>query len=150
VTDRLIHIVAFDFLRHPSVAISLQWYRAVFKIKPGWKDTYANCHAKTEVPDPFQSPSGHIAVCFTARTKGATLLHKTIPKRCLEPVAPPQKNTFCMVISSKEGGEGIGTILTVKKTSTKEKQVMVVRLDGTPAAEQSLPWDCIIMVERLS
>ncbi|KIJ09726.1 hypothetical protein PAXINDRAFT_17203 [Paxillus involutus ATCC 200175] len=146
---------AFDFLRHPSVAISLQRYRAVFKIKPGWKDTYANRHAKTEVPDPFQSPSGrapsgHIAVCFTARTKGATLLHETIPERCLEPVAPPQKNTFCMVISSKEGGEGIGTILAVKKTSTKEKQVTVVRLDGTPAAEQSLPWDRVIMVERPS
>ncbi|KAF8834258.1 hypothetical protein BDN67DRAFT_985458 [Paxillus ammoniavirescens] len=122
---------AFEILRHPSVTISLQQYHAVFKIKPGWKDTYANHHTKAKVPDPFQSPSGpapsgHIAVCFTARTKGATLLHETIPERCLEPVAPPQKNTFCMVISSKEGGEGIGMILTVKKTSTKEKQVTVV------------------------
>ncbi|KIK75440.1 hypothetical protein PAXRUDRAFT_19001 [Paxillus rubicundulus Ve08.2h10] len=99
----------FDFLWHPSIAISLQQYRAVFKIKPGWKDTYANHHTKTEVPDPFQlpsgpAPSGHIAVCFTARTKGAMLLHVTIPDRCLGPVAPQKKNTFCMVISSKEGG----------------------------------------------
>ncbi|KIK80624.1 hypothetical protein PAXRUDRAFT_15683 [Paxillus rubicundulus Ve08.2h10] len=35
---------AFDFLQHPSVTISLQRYCAVFKIKPGWKDTYSNRH----------------------------------------------------------------------------------------------------------
>ena len=54
-----------------------------------------------------------------------------------------------MVIKGKEGdeGESIGTILSAIKVSSKEQKVVVKRLDGTPASEESLPLTQVILVE---
>ena len=60
-----------------------------------------------------------------------------------------KKNTLCMVIKGKEGDEreSMGTILPVIKVSSKEQKVVVRRLDGTPASEESLPLTQVFLVE---
>ena len=154
IRQRLMHVLAFDFLLHANVSKSLEHFRVVFKISPGWRDTYTGRLAKTEVPSPFQGPSGpvphgQLAVCLTSRTAGAQLLVENIPESSLQPYAPVKKNTLCMVIKGKEGdeGESIGTILSVIKVSSKEQKVVVKCLDGTPASEESLPLTWVILVE---
>lgn len=146
--------LAFEFLLHPDVLKSLESFRAVFQISPGWRDTYTGRLARTEVPNPFQGPSGpaphgHLAVRLTSRTKGANLLADNIPERSLQPYAPVKKNTLCMVIKNKEGegGERMGTVLWTIKVSSKEQKAVVRRLDGTPASEGDLPFARIILVE---
>ncbi|KAF9231261.1 hypothetical protein BU15DRAFT_68481 [Melanogaster broomeanus] len=147
-------VSSFGFLLCPGVVESLKTYHAVFKILPGWRDSYLDRHIKTEVPSPFWSPSGQpippnfLAVMLTERTKGAAQVHVNIPEQSLAPVAPPKKNTFCMVIESKEGGEEVGTVLLVTKSSKKEWMVDVKRLDDMRSNEDTLPWSRVIMVER--
>ena len=133
---------------------TLERFRAVFKISPGWRDTYTDRLAKTEVPSPFQGPSGSVprgqlAVRLTSRMVGAQLLVENIPQSSLRPYPPIKKNTLCMVIKGKEGdgGESIGAVLSAIKVSSKEQKVVVRRLDGTPASEESLPLSRIILVE---
>ncbi|KIJ09590.1 hypothetical protein PAXINDRAFT_157857 [Paxillus involutus ATCC 200175] len=144
----------FNFLMRPNVVDSLKIYHAVFKITGGWRASYLDHHVKTEVPSPFQLPSGQptpsntLAVILTERTKGAAPLHVNIPENSLAPVAPPKKDTFCMVIESKEGGEEVGTVLSVTKSSKKTQTVEVKHLDGTRSNENILPWSRVIMVER--
>ncbi|KAF9231447.1 hypothetical protein BU15DRAFT_68328 [Melanogaster broomeanus] len=119
-----------------------------------WRDSYLDRHVKTEVPSPFRSPSGQpvppnlLVVMLTERTKGAAQVHVNIPEQSLAPVAPPKKNTFCMVIESKEGGEEVGTVLLVTKSSKKERMVDMKRLDDMRSNEDTLPWSRVIMVER--
>ena len=154
IRQRLMHVLAFDFLLHANVSKFLEHFRTVFKISPGWRNTYTDHLAKTEVPSPFQGPSGpvphgQLAVCLTSRTAGAQLLVENIPESSLQPYAPVKKNTLCMVIKGKEGDEGVsvGTILSTIKVSSKEQKVVVKRLDGTPASEESLPLTRVILVE---
>ena len=152
--DSCINVLAFDFLLHANVSKSLEHFRAVFKISPGWRDTYTDRLAKTEVPSPFQGPSGpvphgQLAIRLTSQMAGAQLLVENIPESSLQPYAPVKKNTLCMVIKGKEGdeGESMGTILSTIKVSSKEQKVVVRRLDGTPASEESLPLTRVILVE---
>jgi hypothetical protein len=146
--------LGFNFLLRPRAVESLKIYHAVFRITPGWRDSYLNRHAKTEVPSPFQSPSGQpvpvnsIAVFLTERTKGAQPLHVNIPERSLAPARPSKKNTLCMVIEGKEGGEEVGEVLSVTKCSKKEEMVEVKRLDNTPSNESTLPWSRVVLVEK--
>lgn len=137
---------------HPHVIKSLETVRAVFQISPGWKDTYTRRLAKTETPTPFETasgpvPPGHLAARLTSRTKGAKLLQEIIPETSLEIYRPVKKNTLCMVVKGVEGGEPIGSILSVLKVSANEQRVHVRRLDCTPASEASLSFDRVIVVE---
>ncbi|KAF9230155.1 hypothetical protein BU15DRAFT_69440 [Melanogaster broomeanus] len=147
-------VSSFGFLLRLGVVESLKTYHTMFKILPGWRDSYLDRHIKTEVPSPFRSPSGQpvppnlLAVMLTECTKGAAQVHVNIPEQSLAPVAPPKKNTFCMVIESKEGGEEVGTVLLVTKSSKKERMVDVKHLDDMCSNEDTLPWSRVIMVER--
>ncbi|KAF9236820.1 hypothetical protein BU15DRAFT_63653 [Melanogaster broomeanus] len=47
-----------NFLLQLRVVESLKHYHAVFKILPGWQDSFLDHQVKTKVPSPFQSPSG--------------------------------------------------------------------------------------------
>lgn len=139
---------------HPNVLKSLEKFRAVFQIAPGWQDTYTGWLAKTEVPNPFKSEHGpvspgQLAVRFTSRTAGARLIRESIPESLLEVYHPTKKNSYCMVIKGLEGGggESIGSVLNVTNASTKEQKVTVQCLDGTPANEATLPFSRVIVVE---
>jgi hypothetical protein len=92
---------------------------------------------------------GQLAIRLTSRMVGAQLLVENIPESSLQPYAPIKKNTLCMVINGMEGngGERMGTILSVIKVSSKEQKVVVRWLDGTPASEESLPLARVILVE---
>ena len=154
IQQRLMHVLAFDFLLHAKVSKSLEHFRMVFKISPGWRDTYTDRLAKTEVPSPFQGPSGpvsygQLAIRLTSRMVGAQLLVENILESSLQPYASMKENTLCMVIKGKEGdeGESMGTILSVIKVSSKEQKVVVRRLDGTLASKESLPLTRVILVE---
>lgn len=147
--------LAFDFLLHPNALKSLEIFRAVFQLTPGWRNGYDGRLVKTEIPSPFQSssglaPSGHLAVLVTARTRGSQLLDISIPEKFLMPYAPNKKDTLCMVIKNaeEEGGESVGSVLWAIQVSSKKKMVFVKRLDGTPAKELSLSFSRVIVVER--
>ncbi|KAF8833229.1 hypothetical protein BDN67DRAFT_986164 [Paxillus ammoniavirescens] len=123
-------------------------------VSRGWRASYLDHHIKTKVPSPFQLPSGQpmppntLAVILTEQTKGTMLLHINIPENSLTPVAPPKKDTFCMIIESKEGGEEVGMVLSVTKSSKKAQTVEVKHLDGTHSKKNILPWSWVIMVKR--
>jgi hypothetical protein len=135
---------------------SLERFRAVFQITPGWEDTYTDRLAKTELPSPFkieskegtlEVPTGHLAARLTSRTKGAGLLRVGIPETSLQIYRPIKKGTLCMVIESVEGGELVGSVLSVTKASSKEKKVAVRCLDGSEAREGFLALNRVIVVE---
>lgn len=94
-------------------------------------------------------PKGHIAVLFTARTKGARLLKEAISETVLKVYHPVKKNTFCMVIEGKPGGELLGSVLFVTRVF-KDDKVAIQRPDGTRAAEEFLPMSRVIVVEPRS
>lgn len=138
---------------HPSVLKSLETLHAVFQITGG-PGTYFGRLAKTQVPSPLQTeqgpvPKGQIAVLFTARTKGARLLKETMSETYLKAYYPVKKNTFCMVIEGKAGGEFTGSVLSVTRVF-KDDKVAIQRLDGTKAAEDFLPMNRVIVVEPRS
>lgn len=140
--------LAFPFLQHPVVRQALQSYRAVFQIQLGWEAAYLGRHAKTEVPDPFISQTGrvkdgHIAVRMTSPNRGAPLRQAEIPEQYLKRAFPTKKGTYCMVVE----GESVGTVLWVKKSSTKEKQIVIEGLNGQRFSEATLPWSRVILVE---
>ncbi|KAG6370385.1 hypothetical protein JVT61DRAFT_12106 [Boletus reticuloceps] len=139
------------FLLHPSVLKSLENLHAVFQITGG-RDSYIGRLAKTRVPNPLQIesgvvPRGEIAVSFTARTKGACLLHETMSETTLKVFHPSKRNTLCMVIKEQDGGEPIGTVLSVTRVH-KGNRVEVQRLDGVSVIVPSLPLSRVILVER--
>ncbi|KAH0826466.1 hypothetical protein J3R83DRAFT_5467 [Lanmaoa asiatica] len=124
---------------------------AVFQITGG-RDSYIGRLAKTRVPNPLQIesgvvPRGEIAVSFTARTKGARLLHETMSETTLKVFHPSKRNTLCMVIKEQHGGESTGTVLSVTRVH-KGNRVEVQRLDGASVIEPSLPISRVILVER--
>ncbi|KAI9455842.1 hypothetical protein HD554DRAFT_2042726 [Boletus coccyginus] len=142
------------FLLHSSVLKSLETLHAVFQITSG-RDGYIQRLAKTRVPNPLQTkegtpvPKGQIAVFYTARTKGARLVDDIMSETWLKVYRPVKKNTFCMVIEGKAGGECIGSVLSVTRVF-KDDKVSVRRLDGTQAAEDFLPMTRVIVVEPRS
>ncbi|KAH0826000.1 hypothetical protein J3R83DRAFT_7469 [Lanmaoa asiatica] len=141
------------FLLHPNVLKPLENLHAVFQITGG-QGTYVGRLAKTQVPSPLHTedgpiPKGHIAVLFTARTKGARLLKETMSETVLKVYSPVKKNTFCMVIQGNPDGEPTGSVLFVTRVFKGDK-VAVQRLDGTRAAEEFLPMSRVIVVEPRS
>ena len=133
---------------------SLETLHTVFQITSGW-DGYIQWLAKTRVPNPLQTkegnpvPKGQIAVFYTTCTKGMCLVDDIMSKMWLKVHHPVKKNSFCMVIKGKAGGERIGSVLSVTWV-IKDDKVAVWQLNGTQAAEDFLPMTRVIVVKPRS
>ncbi|KAG6379424.1 hypothetical protein JVT61DRAFT_11893 [Boletus reticuloceps] len=129
-----IYLSELNFMMHPEVKAVLQTHHAIFRVGNTWHAGYLKRLCQTNVPDPFQSVSGsavpslHLAVHLTSKRPGGKNMYENIHERHLTPYAPSKSGTYCMIIKTKEGGQGesIGMILSVTTSSRKTQRVSVV------------------------